>query len=679
MIDIGHFSLVLAWSLALYGAVGGVIAAGRAAPRLARSAANALLLSALMTLVSLISLMTAFIGHDYRNLYVWQHSNNEMSAGYLAAAVWGGMDGSMLLWAAILGGYSSMVVLRAGQTGVDRAVMRWVTALLNGSLCFFLSVVLFLTNPFRLVPPGMGLTDGKGLNPLLQNPSMLIHPPCLYMGFTGFVVPFSFCLAALITGRLTGEWPRLTRRWTLVAWGFLTAGIVLGGNWAYIELGWGGFWAWDPVENASFLPWLVATAYLHSAMVEEYRGMFKIWNVFLSVTAYLLAVFGTFLTRSGVVQSVHAFAETDVGWVFLAYIGCAAVVSAVLCLWRWRDLRSENRIESYASREALILLNNVLFLGICFSILWGVLFPVISEAVGGKKSVVGPPFFNMVNIPLFLCLLVVMGAGPIVSWRKTGMRAVLTENLAAIIGSSLVILGFMLYAPYRPEPALAFGLALFIVWTSAGQLRKSARAARAAAPSAQSPGLAGAAIGTIARKPRRFGGLLVHVGVAMMAAAITASSAYKIERDVPLKPGESTEIGRYRLTVDELVQKDEENYTAIRASVRVSTADGKQTLRFLYPERRFYRTNEEITSEVDIWMRPHEDLYIALAGFEGVSGNTLDLTNATAAFKVFVNPFQLWLWIGALIVLGGTGVLLRPRGRCSTVAVPAAAQLTEAA
>jgi cytochrome c-type biogenesis protein CcmF len=373
MVDIGHFSLVTAWALSVYGVIGGSLGALRSNRALVKSAIYSVHLCAVFSFAALFALAVAFVGHDYSYMYVWQHSNNAMPSHYLVSAIWGGMDGSMLLWAVIMSLFGSSVFLRPSM--VRRELHNWLAPVLSAGTGFFLVVVTFLTNPFRLVPGGNIPLDGNGLNPLLQNPSMMIHPPILYAGFTGFLVPCAFCLAALISGQLSDSWIRATRRWTLVAWGFLTIGIILGGNWAYIELGWGGFWAWDPVENASFLPWLTATAYLHSVMVQEQKGMLKVWNVILAVTTYMLTVFGTFLTRSGVVQSVHAFAETDVGWVFLLYIGIVSSMTLVLIAFRWQELRPERQLESYFSREAAFLFNNLALLGICFSTFLGCSFP----------------------------------------------------------------------------------------------------------------------------------------------------------------------------------------------------------------------------------------------------------------------------------------------------------------
>lgn len=657
MIDIGHFSLVLAWLLSAYGLLVGSYAAKTNRRGLIVSSANSVHLCAFFSIVSLVALAVAFVGHDYRYVYVWQTSNNAMPAHYLVSAIWGGMDGSMLLWAVIMSVFGSLALWRS--SGVQRDLIKWVAPVLSGATGFFLFVVTFLTNPFRLVPGDRLLTDGNGLNPLLQNPSMMIHPPMLYIGFTGFVVPFAFCLAALLGGQLSDSWIRVTRRWTLVAWGFLTAGIVLGGNWAYIELGWGGFWAWDPVENASFLPWLTGTAYLHSVMVQEQKGMLKVWNVCLAVITYSLTVFGTFLTRSGVVQSVHAFAQTDIGPVFLGYLAVLGILTLALIWYRWDDLRPERQLESYFSREAAFLFNNLALLGICFATFWGVMFPVISEAVTGEKAVVGPPFFNEVNIPLFLILIFLMGVGPLIAWRKSSFKALVRTFTKPLIAGSLLTLLFLYLDGSRILAAVSFGLSLFALATIEAEFRRAVKVRRQQITTSES--LPGSVAQIVKRKPRRYGGFLVHIGVAIMAVAITASMAYKTEKDITLKVGEDVTVGRYTLKLTGLTQEKFENYSALVGEIDVLDAKSGELLDQMRPERRAYVVNDEVTTEVDLRVTPREDLYIAMAGIDTNSADKnakFDIQTAPALFKVFINPLQVWLWIGCVVVLLGTGIVM---------------------
>lgn len=651
-IDIGNYALLLSWILALWAIVVGTWSALKSNHAAYLSARQAVHLCAIFSFISLIALGVAFVRHDYTNLYVWQHSNNAMHPMYLVSAIWGGMDGSMLLWAAVLAGYCSLA-LRS--TTASRRLLYWAVPVFGFASGFFLTIVALLTNPFRLVPGTPTLLDGNGLNPLLQNPSMMIHPPMLYLGFTGFVVPFAFSMAALLSGELSDAWIRLTRRWTLISWAFLSAGIILGGNWAYIELGWGGFWAWDPVENASFFPWLTATAYLHSVMVQEQRGMLKVWNICLSVATYGLTVFGTFLTRSGIVQSVHAFAETDVGWVFLLYLAILATLAISLLVWRWNELRPENQLQSYISREAAFLFNNLVLLGICFATLWGVMFPVLSEAVTGEKSVVGPPFFNKVNTPLFLALLFLMGVGPVIAWRRASWKQIVRLFSKPFVSGCVLTAFFLWIDPSRFYTAVSFGLCLFVIMTIEADVRRALRVQRASSPSA---GLGVAKL--VRRKPRRVGGFLVHFGVAIMAVAITAASAYKIERDITLRAGENAEVGRFSLELKELKERIAAGYDAVDAIVLVRDARSGAELGTLLPERRIYRKSGEVTTEVALRITPRDDLYIALTGLEMPKEQAKDINQLSAVFKVFVNPLQVWLWFGSLIMLLGAVLVIIP-------------------
>ncbi len=639
-IDPGNFFLASAWLLSCYGLVAGSLSAKLNKPAYFISSSRSVLASAICTLISLGFLARAFLSHDYRYAYVWQTSNNDMPDLYLLSAIWGGMDGSLLLWTAIMGVFAAIVSIRP--VGLPLETKMWLVPMISLSNWFFQTVVLFLTNPFRFIPIDQIPVDGNGMNPLLQNPSMLIHPPMLYLGFTGFMVPSAFCLAALCSGHLGDAWTRVTRRWTLVAWSFLTAGIILGGNWAYIELGWGGFWAWDPVENASFMPWLTGTAFLHSVMVQQRRGMLKLWNISLAVMTYLLAVFGTFLTRSGIVQSVHAFAETDVGWVFLAYIVVLGVLATMLIGLRWNSLASESRLESYFSREAVFLFNNILLFSICFTTFWGTLFPFISEALTGQKSVVGPPFFNQVTAPMFTALLFFMGVGPLVSWRRASSAALKkTFSRSLIFGSILFFTGIFVDST-RPFAALFFGVSGFVSATLLSELYRSVRAS-------------GSLKKTIQKRHRRLGGLVVHLGVVVMAVAIATSTIYKTEKDLSLAVGESVIIGQYSLNLKGISPYTGPNYQAIRAEVQVSSDYGQKVLTTLLPERRLYSRSGETTTEVALKMSLKEDLYLAFAGVDRDSGSVERLS-----LKVFINPLQVWLWFGGLVTLLGALLLLIP-------------------
>lgn len=649
MTVLAQYSLLLSWLISLFGFLGGIAAGVSGRTRLASSVSNATRLLPVCVGISILVLGRAFAVNDYSLQYVWQFSNRSMPLIYKLSAIWGGMDGSMLLWCFLL---SVAGALLAGGERNYAAVLRpWVAAALNSASFFFLTIVVFFTNPFRYIQAPFIPPDGNGLNPLLQNPFMAIHPPMLYLGFTFFTLPFAICMAVLLSGYRGEEWIRTARRWTLLAWGFLTAGIFLGGHWAYAVLGWGGFWAWDPVENASFLPWLTGTAFLHSIMVQERKKMLRAWNVWLIIATYALTVFGTFLTRSGIVQSVHSFAETDVGWVFLIYLALLLAISALFTYLRRDLLVSERKIESYFSREAVFLVNNLLLLSICFATLWGVMFPVLSEALSGEKQTVGIPFFNTVNVPLFLALIFLMGVGPLIAWKQASLRRLVRIFLTPFAIGLAVSVALLWAGVSEFYPLLSYGLSVFVLMTIVSEFHRGIAARR-------SSGEAGVvqAAGSLFRRHRsRYGGHIVHLGVAVVAVAVTASMAHKTEQEFFLARGESYQLGRFELRLKDLTQAAQANYDTLRAETEVRIIGSGKIAAVLNPEHRFYRRNQEQTNEIALLSSLREDLYLVLAG--------LDDRGERAAFKVFINPLQIWLWIGGGIMLAGTIVLLIPEKR----------------
>lgn len=656
MSELGHFALCLAWLLAIIGTVSGAYAAIKRNYAWHTTARNATIAVWVCSGIAILALALAFLGDDYTNQYVWSFSNKSMPEIYKITAIWGGMDGSMLLWAFILSTSCALVALRAGS--INQPLLAWTLGVLNSSTLFFLVVTVFFTNPFRHIKADFIPPDGNGLNPLLQNPYMAVHPPMLYLGFTTFAVPFAFCLAALFSRQTSNEWIQLTRRWTLVAWCFLTIGIALGGHWAYLELGWGGFWAWDPVENASFLPWLTGTAFLHSVMVQERKNMLKFWNVWLIVGTYALTVFGTFLTRSGVVQSVHAFASTDVGWIFLVYLGLIIGVTACLTYVRRNELRSSKGLESFLSRETFFLLNNLVFLSICFATFWGVMFPVLSEAITGQKQAVGIPFFNTVNVPLFLVLIALMGIGPLLAWRKATIASLRKTFLKPFAGGLAVSLIFLWAGITDFYAVLSYGLCTFVFLTIVGEFHRGVK-------SIKDDGSSLPPIAKLVRRHRvRYGGYLVHFGVVIATIAITASMAHKVEREFSLAPGESLQVGRFNFELSDLGSRQTENFQAWFADITIYQAGNK--LDVLRPELRSYFRNQESTTEVALRMGIREDIYLVLGGME----------QGRAALKLFINPLQIWLWIGVVIMALGTVVVLPAHGQ--TVRAEALAGSSEA-
>lgn len=647
--DLGHLFLISGWFFCLSSLVSGIVAARRASAPLFSSTVRGTICVGIFLFLSLSCLAGAFLQNDYSNQFVWQFSNRDMPTIYKVTAVWGGMDGSMLLWATFLG--LGVALLAYQSRRLASPFMAWVLVAAHSSTLFFTSVTLFSTNPFRYLQVPVVPADGNGLNPLLQNPYMAIHPPMLYAGFTLFAIPFAFCLGALASGNLSNEWIMRTRRWTLIAWGFLTVGITLGGHWAYLELGWGGFWAWDPVENSSFLPWLTGTAFLHSVMIQERKQMLRFWNVWLIGLTYGLTVFGTFLTRSGIVQSIHAFASTDIGGLFLLYLGGLLITLSWLSWLRRDELRSERSLESFLSREAFFLLNNLVFLSICFAVLWGVLFPVFSEAVTGVKQTIGIPFFNAVTIPFFLLLLFLMGVGPAVAWRRSSPGRLIKACLAPAIGATIVGVFLFILGVRSLYANLSYTLSWFVALTVLLEISRAIRAQRSTNPT-----LAAATASAIRKHQRRFSGALVHLGVAITAISITASMAHKTERELSIKPGEDATVGRYRLVLDEVTGDETPTYESLVAHLSVFSGDtGQKLLESMRPEMRRYRRNNETTSEVALRMNWLEDLYIVLAG--------VDPQDSSVALKIFINPLQVWLWFGVMIMIVGTIASLLPRIR----------------
>ncbi len=649
MNEVGHFAICTAWLLSAYAVVFGAIAGYRKNTKIYLSVVNASIFVFIAELVAISCLAYGFLTDDYTNQYIWQYSNKSMQNIYKVSAIWGGMDGSMLLWCFILS--VSVFFLARQSKRISGNLMPYVISIANSSSLFFLTITVYFTNPFRFLKSIYIPPDGNGLNPLLQNPYMAVHPPMLYMGFTTLAIPYAFCMGALLSGSLGNEWLKLTRRWILIAWAFLTAGIVMGGHWAYLELGWGGFWAWDPVENSSFLPWLTATAFLHSVMVQERKNMLKIWNVWLVVATYTLTVLGTFLTRSGVVQSVHAFASTDIGWVFLVYIGLLVSLALILTVYRSKSLKSEKKIESIFSREAAFLINNLIFLSICFAILWGVLFPVFSEAITGEKQSIGIPFYNAINVPLFLLLIFLMGVGPLIAWKRASFKSIIRTFLAPCIVAMIFGVALIAAGVEGFYPLLSYTLCFFVLLTIIAEYTRALRIQRASADKS----LIAGSTTLLKRHSNRYIGYLVHIGVLVMTVSITASMAHKVEKEFSLSRNETFNVGRFSLTLNKVLPTETENYNAVYADVSVTTTRDNKYYADLKPEMRAYSRNNENTSEVALKMGLREDLYLVLAG--------INEDGSRASFKVFINPLQVWLWFGTVIVVFGTLLLIIPKSK----------------
>ncbi len=666
MSNFGAFCLLLALCLSLYGLFASLLGAVLKQHRIVRSAERAAIASCASILLALASLLYLLATSDFSVTHVVQSTSRDLPLFYKLAALWGAHDGSMLLWVFVTAVFSGIVVLQ--NRFRYRDMMPYVVAVLMVNLSFFLILNIFLSNPFnelvQVLPDGtmqkFSPADGRGLNPLLQYWAMVIHPPILYLGFIGFVVPFAFAIAALITRQLSDTWIRTTRRWTLVTWLFLGVGLILGGKWAYVELGWGGYWGWDPVENSSLMPWLAGTAFLHSVIVQERKGMLKVWNVLLVVITYLLGIFGTFITRSGIINSVHAFADSKLGVFFLYYMLLVLGASLYLIVDRLPYLKSERRLDSVLSRESAFLFNNLLLLVACFAVLWGTMFPVLSNWVEGTKITVGPPFFNNVGIPIGLMLLLLTGVGPLFAWRKTSVESLKKAFLWPVILALLVCVVLLAAGMRSFYVLVSFTLSMFVLVTIVQEFWKGTlvRVRKTGEHFAL------AMVNLTLRNKRRYGGYVVHLAVVLMFIGLTGN-AFNRETSQAMIPGDEMQIGRYTLKMTDYHEGETGNYQYGRATLEVYS--GGKLIRTMRPEKRFYRASEgQSTTEVALYSKPLEDLYVVLAGTSN-DGKKYEIT-------AHVNPLVWWVWFGAAVMVAGTLITLLPDKRTSF----ATAQLTTA-
>ncbi len=671
MILLGEFALWVALPVSIWGVALAFVGGHRKRGDLVLSAERSVYAVFFLLCLASLAIVLAFLDGRYEYWYVWAYSSRELETYFKVTGLWAGQRGSLVFWVLLLALFSSIAVFQNRRR--NREFMPAVVGVLLTVTAFFLGVLLFAdVNPFERL--AFTPANGQGLNPQLQNYWMTIHPPTLYLGFTSFSVPFAFAVAALITGRTDSRWLVVTRRWTLLSWFFLTNGIVFGMRWAYEELGWGGYWFWDPVENASLLPWLTATAFLHSVMIQEHRGMLKMWNLSLVALTFLLTIFATFLTRSGLIESVHSFAQnTRIAYIFLAFLGAAAAACLLLILWRKNDLRPERSIDSFLSRESAFLMNNLILLGSAFAVLWGTLFPLISEGVAGTKVAVGPAFFNRVNIPIGLVLLALTGIGPVIAWRRATRRNLKRNFLFPLSMAAAIVTG-LLIAGMRGFYALAtFAICGFVLTVLATEFWKGTRA-RARI---EGEGLGRAFLNLIARNRRRWGGYVVHAGIVLMFAGF-AGSSFHTEVDRSVEPGDEIVAAspyghEYVLTYQGLSSSRTPNMWQWVALLDVSR-NGRR-LGAVTAEQRVYATADQPIREVGIRSTPLEDVYVILAGVEDFEGAMLNRASAQGAvFQVLVRPLVGWIWYGGLVVTLGCLVALWPgAGGPVRRAVPAAA------
>jgi len=656
MTFLGQFALWTAFLLALWGAAMSLSGRWQGRPQLEAAVTRSVYGVLLALAVASIALWKGLLGHDFNIQYVWAYTSRNLPTPYTVAAFWAGQKGSLLFWAVVLSLFAALAQLLTSRR--QASLLPYVAGVTHLVTAFFISVMLFAENPFER----MAFTplDGRGLNPQLQNVGMVVHPPMLYLGYISITIPFAFAIAALLSRRIDTGWIHAIRKWTLLSWLFLSIGITLGMWWAYVELGWGGYWAWDPVENASLLPWLTMTAFLHSVMVQEKRGMLKRWNLALVVGTFLLSIFGTFITRSGVIASVHSFTQSDVGYFFLAFLVVAGAAGFTLLYTRWPALEADAELESMLSREAAFLFNNLVLVGIAFSVLWGTLFPILSELVRGTKITVGPPFFNRVNIPLGLVLLALTGIGPLVAWRKAS-RANLRRQFTIPLGAGVATLAALLLGGMRDFYALvALALAGFVAGTIAQEFGRGVAARRRM----HGEGAISALARLVARNRRRYGGYIVHAGILTYFVAFSGM-AFKREREATLRPGQSVDVASpfghvYRLTHVGVSQYKALNRFVTAATVRVER-DGR-LLGLMSSEKRQHFTMQgatevasfEPSTEVAIRSDLREDLYVVFAG--AVNGTE------EAVYRFTVNPLVWWVWAGGVILVIGGVVTMWPGG-----------------
>ena len=638
--------------VAAYAVAASVLGVRKGRPGLLASAERSILACAALSTAAVFSLVTLLFRSDFRFEYVANYSNRDLPTFYKIAALWAGNDGSLLFWSWLLIVFSAAAVLI--NRGRNRELMPYVVATLGVLILFFTYVNYWVTNPFEqlamVTASGHEVwapLDGRGLNPLLQHPIMVIHPPILYTGYVSFAIPFAFCIAALLSRQLGSEWINSTRRWTLFAWFFLGTGVILGGRWAYVELGWGGYWAWDPVENASLMPWLTATAYLHSVMIQERKGMLKVWNVSLVITTYLLCILGTYLTRSGIVSSVHAFAESEFAKIFLAFLIVAAVFCAWLVISRLPLLKSENELDALASRESSFLFNNLLFLAACFAVLWGTLFPVLSEAIQGERVSVGPPFFNKINVPIGLLLLFLTGVGPLLAWRKSSLDSLKRNFLwPTVLGlaTGAVLFAFGMRHFYA---LVCFILSVFVLATIVQEFHKGTVARKSHRGGSYLSGM----VDLTLVNTRRYGGYVVHLGMVLIFIGI-AGSAFNIDRQADLLPGDSLAIEDYSVKLLRIEDGSTPNYDWVSTVLEVSK--NGEVLGEHDPQKHFYRASEQPTSEVRRYSTFREDLYLVFSGITEENKATV---------QVYLNPLVRWVWIGGIVMFLGTIVIMIPNKR----------------
>jgi cytochrome c-type biogenesis protein CcmF len=678
--NFGFGVLFITFLVTLYSVFAAIYGERRQIPAMVESARRAMLLTwPLLTLASAV-LIYLLVNNHYEVEFVYQVTSRSMPMYLKITAWWGGQAGSILFWSWLMSAFTSLVTLRKWDR--DRELLPWVILVACVTMAFFIGMNVFVENPFAqfyqtfngvvsstFKPADSVLftpEDGNGLNPLLRHPGMVIHPPMLYLGFVSFVIPYAFAMAALITGRTDDRWIRLTRRWTLWAWLFLSFGLVLGGRWAYDVLGWGGYWGWDAVEVAAFNPWLIGTAFLHSVMIQEKRGMFKQWNMILVILTYSAVIYGTFVTRSGLLSSVHSFAQSAIGPIFLAYVGITFIASIALLIYRWDTLKSENQLTSLLSREALFLLNNLLFLAIFVICFWGMNYSWISELLTGQTATMGPPYYERAVTPLFGALLLLMGIAPLSAWGHSTFRT-LGRALwkPAIVALLITVVLYFTYTQ-RAGALIGFFMVAFVILVTIYEYWRGAYARQRS----QGENIFTAFWNLTGRNRRRYGGYIIHISMMLMAIGILGIEIFQVETQGTLEQGQSISIANYDLTYKEIAQWDDlpggVNY---RRAVLDVYQDGEY-LGQLAPRIDYYYESQQNMTIPGQRATMKDDLYVLLVDWEPVAASG-------ATFKIFVNPLVNWLWLGSILFLAGIVIAAWPEKEAERAAVKARARVPQ--
>lgn len=663
--ELGIITMAVALVLALYAMLASLGAMQMRSERWVRSARNAALLTWPLLTIASVAMIISQVNGDFQIEYVWATTERSSDMFFKITALWGGQAGSLLFWSWLLSSFSVGALVLNWRS--ERRLMPYVITFTMATLAFFLYLNVVVENPFvRLWQDTSGNVvtalfqpagtfpaipqDGRGLNPLLRHPGMIIHPPMLYLGYVGMVIPWAFAMAALASGELSTNWIRATRRWSLVAWLFLSLGLILGGRWAYDVLGWGGYWGWDPVENAALLPWLTGTAFLHSVMIQEKRGMLKVWNMILVIISFLLVILGTFSTRSGIVSSVHSFAQSPIGPPMFAFLAISALVSIGLWLYRWQrgELAAEHQLESWVSRESLFILNNLIFMAITVAVFWGSYAPIFTELFMGEKITLGPPYFNSVTGPLFGVMFVLMGVAPLTAWGRTSSKRLGNAMLFPALATVAVVVLLFVFGMRNIVAILAFALVAFAGFVTIYEIYRGVRARAKREPVLQ------AMWKLFGRNRRRYGGYIIHLGVVIIGIGVIGSTLFQLETQQTLAEGESLTLGRYTMIYDELSR-------AVATDGRVMTIaevevyDGSRLVATLRPRQDYFPDSADMSTMTIAGAHStlENDFYVLLVAWEEIS-------QAGATFKVYLNPLVNLVWWGGIILMLGIGVAAWP-------------------